>query len=143
MLGGSLVGMVRVKVILPSSTYWRKRKSLKNLQDLTPLELFKRANVIARKRFTRSGLVKIMRENEEKEKMEEDKLKLVVIDEEWTETRTLDKAEPWIPQGEIFIMSGKPIDLSEIEKRQAMVRLVKKIDADDLTIIYKEVDKLA
>lgn len=35
---------------------------------MTPEELFKKANEVARKKFTRAGLLKIMRENEEKEK---------------------------------------------------------------------------
>lgn len=38
------------------------------MEKLTPQELFHRANVIARKRVTRASLVKIIRENEEKEK---------------------------------------------------------------------------
>lgn len=36
---------------------------------MTPEELFKKSNEIARKKFTRAGLLKIMRENEEKERM--------------------------------------------------------------------------
>lgn len=38
---------------------------------VTPEELLKSANVVARKRFTRAGLLKIMAENEEKEKLNE------------------------------------------------------------------------
>lgn len=37
------------------------------MEKLTPQELFQRANVVARKRVTRASLVKIMRDNEEKE----------------------------------------------------------------------------
>jgi hypothetical protein len=37
------------------------------VEKLTPQELLSRANEIARKRVTRASLVKIMRDNEEKE----------------------------------------------------------------------------
>ena len=38
------------------------------MKKLTPEELYRMANQVARRRFTRAGLLKIMRENEEKEK---------------------------------------------------------------------------
>lgn len=38
------------------------------MEKLTPQELLSQANEIARKRVTRASLVKIIRENEEKEK---------------------------------------------------------------------------
>jgi hypothetical protein len=72
--------------------------------DMTPSDLLKSANLIARKKFTRAGLLKIIRENEERERMsirtEEEFLATLTPEQLKKRNQTSEDLEALLPQEE-------------------------------------------